>query len=286
MNLKKLQQKGGVLEPELVGVNRASTFTGFCSTHDTQIFSPIETRAFDGSEDQLFALAYRSFSREAYTKSSASDVVGLYAQMDKGRSLDKQHEVQMLAFLNSIGVNAGLRDNAHYKEFFDKALVAGDFSAARGFILSYPNPPPVMCSASFFPEQDFQGNVLQDLSDLTNIPEMLSVTSYFDGTQGLIAFTWLGDEVDICKAFINSIRQLDEESLTPALIRMFFEHIENVHISPDWWEQLSDDQRTALNHRMSDSANPMAKRPKETLTDDGVYFEPWETFGLYVIGQL
>lgn len=285
-NLKKLQKQGGVLAPELVGVNRASTFTGFCSAHDNGIFAPIETRPFEGSEDQLFALAYRSFSREAYTKSAAADVTELYKQMDKGRNPEDQMEMQMLAFLNEIGVGAGMRDNAHYKEVFDKALVASDFSSVRGFVLRYPNPPPIMCSASFFPEQDFDGNALQDLSDLKNTPELLSVSSFYDGKTGLVAFAWLGDDSEICKSFINSFRGIDESAQTSALIRMFFEHIENVHISPDWWEALTDQQRTSLNHRMAESANPMAERPKAILADDGLAFEPWVSSGLIVAGQL
>jgi hypothetical protein len=285
-NLKKLREQGGVLAPELVGVNRASTFTGFCSTHDNSIFAPIETRPFEGSVDQLFTLAYRSFSREAYTKAAAADVTELYKQMDKGRKPEDQMEVQMLAFLNEIGVGAGMRDNAHYEEIFHKALVAGDFSSARGFVLCYPNPPPIMCSASFFPEQDFHGNVLQDLMDLENTPELLSVSSFYDGRTGLVAFAWLGDDSEICRAFINSLRGLDESAQTSALIRMFFEHIENVHISPDWWEALTEEQRSALNRRMAESANPMADRPQATLTDDCVDFEPWVPSGLIVDGPL
>ncbi len=58
----------GRLQPRLVHINVASTFTGFCSTHDDGIFSKIEKQAFVGSQEQCFLLAYRGLARELYTK--------------------------------------------------------------------------------------------------------------------------------------------------------------------------------------------------------------------------
>lgn len=36
-------------KPVLIGINKASTFTGFCEKHDAKLFSPIENSEFDGS---------------------------------------------------------------------------------------------------------------------------------------------------------------------------------------------------------------------------------------------
>lgn len=52
----------------LIGVRQASTFTGFCCHHDTELFRPLETRPFITSKEQLFLLAYRAISKEVYAK--------------------------------------------------------------------------------------------------------------------------------------------------------------------------------------------------------------------------
>jgi len=58
----------GRLHPELVGINNASTFTGFCSEHDNTIFSKVEKETFLGSQEQCFPVAYRALARELCTK--------------------------------------------------------------------------------------------------------------------------------------------------------------------------------------------------------------------------
>ncbi len=40
LSLQELQKTGGTVKPQLVGINRASTFTGFCSEHGRSIFAP------------------------------------------------------------------------------------------------------------------------------------------------------------------------------------------------------------------------------------------------------
>ena len=65
---ENIKKHGGKLKPQLVGINEASTFTGFCSIHDNTIFSKIEKQPFRASQEQCFLLAYRSFAREIFTK--------------------------------------------------------------------------------------------------------------------------------------------------------------------------------------------------------------------------
>ena len=57
---ENLMKNDGVVMPELIGLNRASTFTGFCSHHDDAIFSPVEKQMFSSSQEQCFLLGYRS----------------------------------------------------------------------------------------------------------------------------------------------------------------------------------------------------------------------------------
>lgn len=89
-SLESIRKFNGRLEPELIGINNASTFNGFCKIHYDSIFSPIEKGVFTGTQEQCFLLAYRSLSRECYTKSAMNSMADFRARMDQGKSIDTQ----------------------------------------------------------------------------------------------------------------------------------------------------------------------------------------------------
>lgn len=51
-----------------VGVSSASTFTGFCATHDHSLFEPIDKADLVPTPEQAFLLAYRSLCRDAFMR--------------------------------------------------------------------------------------------------------------------------------------------------------------------------------------------------------------------------
>ena len=61
---------GGLPEyrPKLVGMGQASTFTGFCGTHDRDTFAPLERQPFAGTDEQVFLLGYRALCHELLGK--------------------------------------------------------------------------------------------------------------------------------------------------------------------------------------------------------------------------
>src|SRR5947207_12079164 len=73
---------GLLAKPERVGINKATTFAGFCSKHDNDLFSPLESSAFDFEPNQIALLAYRAICRELYAKDAeiaAADALRNYA---------------------------------------------------------------------------------------------------------------------------------------------------------------------------------------------------------------
>ena len=273
---EKLIKHHGVCFPELKGINRASTFTGFCSKHDDAIFAAIEKQPFSATPEQCFLLGYRALAREIFTKLAAASLIDLRRTMDRGKPLEEQLDIQTLNFLNETGVRAGLSDNAHYKPIYDEILQTRDFSAVRYYVIEVEGAPDVMCSGAVFPEQDFNGLELQDIGDLTTTPDLLSFTSFFGGKAGAIVFAWTADSDRTCERLIESLHVIDDTHVTAALLRLFFEHCENVHTRPDWWEGLKDGSRHALVQRMAASANPWISRPDAILADDGLQVPSWK----------
>jgi len=192
--------------------------------------------------------------------------------------------IQALAFMMDIGVRAGVRDNEYYKKIYDSVLVTRQFGQVRSYVVQLENAPDVMCSGGVFPEQDFEGKELQDVGEITCTPHLLHFTSFHGGDRGAIAFTWLPESDATCIAFVESLHRVSDECLTDALLRFFFEHCENVHMKPDWWESLSVGVQSAVIKRMALSATPTADRPKSILTDDGIRFPVWRVHSRRCIG--
>jgi hypothetical protein len=138
-----------------------------------------------------------------------------------------------------------------------------------------------MGSGGFFPEQDFEGAELQDIGDLSKTPDLLNFASYYGGRCGVVAFVWLPESDEACGRFVESLDQIPDERLTAALLRLFFEHCENVHMSPDWWDGLPKLTRTAIVERMTASTDPEKARPKAILANDGLHFSPWTVVRRY-----
>src|SRR6266849_414836 len=118
------KEKGPVVSFEDVGRNQATTFTGFCSEHDSAIFRPIEIDAFRPRDpEHLFLVAYRAVARELHAlMEGASKIQGAYVKrIDLG--LDSGDEPSAAGM---VAVDHMLR--AHrtylYKCHFDEGLAA------------------------------------------------------------------------------------------------------------------------------------------------------------------
>lgn len=283
-SIENFTKNDGLVVPELVGLKHASTFSGFCSKHDNAIFAPIEKQAFTYSQEQCFLLAYRSLAREVYTKKAADSLADLRRDADRGTSPEEQYQIQAFNLLHDLGLGAGVRDNDLYKSTYDAILQKGEFERVRSYVIELEQPPDVMCSASIFPEEDFEGNKLQDIADLQSTPDLLSITSFCDGDRGVVIFSWLPESDQACHQFIQTLDRITDSEVTNALLRFFFEHCENVLMKPDWWEKLPKKTRDAVIKRMVESVNPFQAKTEKILTDDGICFLRWNVVRRLCIG--
>lgn len=283
-SLENIDKYNGIVPPELVGINKASTFTGFCSVHDNSIFAPIEDEAFSGSQEQCFLLGYRALTREVFTKKASASLENMRREVDRGKSADEQLRVQMLNRVFNAGVQAGLGDSQHYKEIYDNVLISNAFEEVRAYVVELKCPPPVMCSAGLFPEEDFDGNELQDVADLSITPALINITSFYGGHYGAIVFTWLRESDAVCLPFVRSLMSLPFHRITNALVRLFFGFFENLHVKPDWWESLPQASKDVLVKRLADSADLEMPPRRGCLAEDGFHFDEWPIIGTKTIG--
>lgn len=282
--LNFLRRKGRSV-PRLIGLNEASTFTGFCSHRDNEIFRNIETRPFVATPEQCFQLDYRAACWELWAKEGqAAFFEFLRDNRDRGLPRLVQEALQQQWQTHQWGIRLGLRDVSWHKKRRDELLLSRQFDPVRAYIIELAHPPPVMCSAHVEPEQDFSGKSLVDLSDIATVAASIGISSFYGGHSGAVVLTWLEANDSINIPFVQSLAGIPDQDLAAALLRLFFEMSENIYMAPDWWEQLPAKVQDALVDRMEWSGDPNNPRKPGALLDDGVTFPPWSVLERRCVG--
>ena len=242
MNLPSLMRNKGRWVPEKIGINQASTFTGFCAVHDRVLFSCLENEKFTGSDEQCFSLMFRALSKEIYAKVGGLRSSDFSKNADKGKPQADQLYVQEYVSLHQIGLNAAINELSNLKTILDHILLSRQFSEVESVIFIFSEPLPIAVSSILTPEKDFDGTEIQDLNDITVSAEQVCFNAFSSEGNGYIVFSWLGTSA-IIRRFIRSLIKVPEDRIFNTLLYFFFTKAENTYSSPDWWDSLSDKQR-------------------------------------------
>jgi len=277
VHLPDLSSGDESLGPKLIGIKKATTFTGFCNKHDTYVFKPIETQPVEDNKEHAFLLGYRSICRELYAKERQLDLIDITKQADRGKSFIEQVSIQKTMDIYSQGVKAGLEDIKYRKTNMDDILQSGTFDDVLFYNIRLNETPDFMCSGSILVEMDFEGNVLQGIEEFEKVDERLDYISFsLIGTDegGLASFSFLkGNPLSI--DFIRSLANLSDKLIPNALTRFTFEFFENVAVSPPWWDSLSEEKKDSLRNRKKEGIDISKERNSDALVDDKIHFVDW-----------
>lgn len=265
----------GQFRPISVGINEASTFTGFCSAHDTSLFRAIDTEVFDGSAEQCFLLGYRSIAREYYGKAASLDVFADMVDSDAGKALIDQVEIQAFCRQLIVGTESSLVQIARHRTAFDNVLLGESFDSVHWAILEFSSVPEIACSGSFFPDVDFHGNTLQDIENLSCDLDLITYHIFSAHECGFAVFSWLADSDRSCLQFVRSLLDIPAEGVPSALLRFAFEYCDNTYWQPTWWAQLEPAVRNRLVARVANSAHPLTPIAAGHARDDGFRPVQW-----------
>ena len=137
------------------------------------------------------------------------------------------------------------------------------------------SPVPVVVSSIVSPVSYFEGNLIQDLGDLSVPAESLVFNSFSSDGKGYVVFSWLKESSKVL-GFINTLLAIDRDNIFSALVRFFFGVSENTFISPVWWDGLDTSQKDKIQELIMAGVNPFEFEPKELLVDDGIIFTGWD----------
>lgn len=260
-SFSSLDNNGGFLKLEKIGINYASTFSGFCSKHDSEIFSPIENHPFKPTKENCFLISYRPVSRELYTKKNNISTAQLLKKMDQGFSESMQLELQALAQSFSFGVDMAMDDLGTLKGHMDDIFSRKQFDEMSHYIFELQSEPLINASASIFLDYDFDGNVIQNLIN-PNAKAIVFNCFSSDG-KGYFVFSWLNNQDILPKKFIASLK--NKPNIENRLVAFLFSYCENTFCSPSWWESLDGNAKRDIERRMMEGSSPWHQRSKNTL---------------------
>lgn len=253
-----------------VGIRQASTFTGFCSKHDSETFKSIEQNWFEVSPRTCFLLTYRAFAREFFQKKiSTEEVLPRISEflelLPENEREEKREDIAAYneGLLNSWG------EIKIDKAQFDQILLDQQFQPVRYVAYHLNKIPEILCSIYMTPTYDFQGQLLQDQGDLAVHQECLSCSILPARSGGIIVLGWIERERNVCGRLCHSLDRLTDSDIPHAIIRLVFEHGDNVFFSPSWWENLDGTQRIQIKRRFM-AGLPFMGRPRTrySLQDD------------------
>lgn len=247
--LAGLARTGGVLEPRLVGIRDASVFTGFCSTHDNGLFTPIEGKTCEIGPREALLFAYRAASFEAFMKGAQRAVAPLYARLDEGLPVEQQEEMQNMARGFYVLAPEGEAATRARKTAYYRRVRTNDLSDFRYAWVRFEGLLPLACCGTFLPDNDLMGRPLQRIgygsADFEQVT--LNIMSYQG--QSVAVFGWVGAAGGPAERFVRSFSNLPDAVKAHCALRLALDYVENSFVGPTWWDALSSDDHRSLMRR-------------------------------------
>ncbi len=233
--------------PRLIGLTRASTFSGFCSRHDDLLFAPIEKGSFEPCEKHAFLLLYRATAKELFAKSAQAEASTNLASRGLNRiEMESQGSGSMIEF-DDLYAQVGQRESTDYKNKLDEIFRRKDFGQTRFLVITLEASPEVMCSGLTTPTFDFDGKRIQDYSDLTTPLNSISLTLFRSSENGFAVFTWLvDDDVFAVKLLESLLDRGTSMAISNGIVRFVFGNFENFYVSPRWWTAIGSEKQAEL----------------------------------------
>jgi hypothetical protein len=234
LNADKVGKQPTSFKDQLDGVNRISVFKGFCSEHDNDLFLPIDSLAFELSNDNCSRVSYRSVCHNACSKFAATGAFlqtpGVFGS-DQPTKLDEQTYMMMCQFFELLSLKQA------YEAGFDNREVR---FPVEHEVLVFDIRIPFCGTASFRPYVTATGRSLKpDKSWMT-----ITVLPSKSGSMAILSTDRQHPKNGnlITKSF-NSIQDVH---LADTLLRFMIEHGENLAFDPVWWRSLTEGQKSDL----------------------------------------
>lgn len=274
-----LRKEGGI-RASLVGIGRASTFAGLCALHDDATFASLEKRAFVGSAEQCFLLAYRAVLRATYVKRAAAESVDSLRQFLASQPGPKRRAFGPTLDALAAGTRSGLQAVTHHKSHFDDVYLRRAWDELQFVCIQFSRVPDLAIASAWNPVFDFDGRLIEDnadrLASIEATPDLVTISLLGSDEGGAFVLGWHVSSDRSCNSLAATLLCVPEECLCDAIVRLAFESSENIFMRPDWWEELQQAEQDELLLRFTDNVDLTAPLRPDALCDDGRRLASWQ----------
>lgn len=221
---------------ERVGRRFATTFTGLCATHDSNIFKPIDDALPDlGNGNHLGLLAYRAVLREYHVclQNAVRAQVSYRKRIQLG--LSPGHEPCEFG-LFAVGAMANAYESYEYKRQYDKYYLESDWSHLWHHIIVLKKQAATIAVSSLFS--------LDDL-DAPHTPR-IALSVYPTGSEVVIVFSALPIDVPFVVDYLRAICSSEDRQQKALLSKLILQSCDNFVLSPSYYDALSVEQKDAI----------------------------------------
>jgi hypothetical protein len=99
----------------------------------------------------------------------------------------------------------------------------------------------------------------------------MNITAY--ANQTIACFGWFGRIDGPSARLANSIKTLTGSLIADAILRIAFEHSENIYLRPTWWEALPPAYRSGLTRRIRSGGTVVIREPDCLIGKGEKYIE-------------
>jgi hypothetical protein len=246
-----LKKRGGQVDMEKIGVGQASTFPGFCSYHDTELFHPVEQANSKLDACSGFLLSFRATAYELATKDSQlRSHVAKKEFIDYGCAFEQQAMLQNFHSLHQVGIEQGLMHITLLKAMYDEAFQSQDFRKFSFYGVEFDRLLPFAAAGAFMPEFNFSGAQLQEIKVGQPVSQIaLNITQLGDNT--CVVFGWFGGPDCAAARLVDSYKAIPHKEKANSLLVLAMEHLENFFCTPSWWAGLAPEVSAKLHLKIA-----------------------------------
>jgi len=220
--------------PMPVGVDRASTFTGFCSHHDHELFRPIETGPFNPTPEALFLYGYRALCASLYTAKYRVELVKAVVTKVQAAGIEPYPSLHRDLKANELNTH----ELEEIKSAWDRDLAGRTFDRYDHLVLICPKTPDIIVTNFLSPRKNFRAEFAQFTRYKDKIEWLAFTVVPRLGGGGLVIISAEKGSA-VWPGFTQSLLHYSPEKRTMALVNYMLSYFgETLILSPAWWDRL------------------------------------------------
>ena len=236
--LKEISEKGHVyslLKNQLQGINKASTFPGFCSYHDTTVFRPIDfkkdIRVQRFSDEQVCLFHFRALAKEYCAKRDAIKTF---------HNIESKNDVIDLG-IPIKGQTQGLRDmEKDLRDCIDQ-LTSKKYKLIKCFHFIISSKPMFVTNIYTSPVVDFNDEKMNDFYGEVGSIFLLGINIFPNFDKYYVLITWHKRHHKKAIYMINQLKKMNNHDKKIMLSKFILAHAENIFFRPSFINEQTTD---------------------------------------------